>query len=231
MEKKNMVLLTVIAVATLLVAVVGATFAFFASSVQDDRSDENGGTGNTNVNTAKLASSTSVVANIDGAAGSFTAENVYPGHKEVAALQVTAKGDATDAVVPFIYEVRDNTISSNGGTVKVTLYKSGSAVKTDKDNSMGCKLDVDTTTQPGQTRYSESCSVEESTFGTKVGSTITLKGGQENISLGIDTIKLAAGESEKTAYYYVVVEYENDPANDQSETQTGKVLDGIIRVA
>ena len=32
MEKKNMVLLTVIAVATLLVAVVGATFAYFTAS-------------------------------------------------------------------------------------------------------------------------------------------------------------------------------------------------------
>ena len=32
MEKRNTLLLTVIAVATLLVAVVGATFAYFASS-------------------------------------------------------------------------------------------------------------------------------------------------------------------------------------------------------
>lgn len=36
MEKKNTVLLTVIAIATLLVAVVGATFAYFASSASND---------------------------------------------------------------------------------------------------------------------------------------------------------------------------------------------------
>lgn len=36
MEKKNTVLLTVIAIATLLVAVVGATFAYFSASVTND---------------------------------------------------------------------------------------------------------------------------------------------------------------------------------------------------
>ena len=40
MEKRNTLLLTVIAVATLLVAVVGATFAYFASS-QDDYANGN----------------------------------------------------------------------------------------------------------------------------------------------------------------------------------------------
>ena len=38
MEKKNTVLLTVIAIATLLVAVVGATFAYFASNSSNDAS-------------------------------------------------------------------------------------------------------------------------------------------------------------------------------------------------
>ena len=42
MEKKNMVLLTVIAVATLLVAVVGATFAYFTATVTDSRDSGSG---------------------------------------------------------------------------------------------------------------------------------------------------------------------------------------------
>ena len=37
MEKKNTILLTVIAVATLLVAVVGATFAYFTASTTTGR--------------------------------------------------------------------------------------------------------------------------------------------------------------------------------------------------
>ena len=36
MDKKNTVLLTVIAVATLLVAVVGATFAYFSARVTEN---------------------------------------------------------------------------------------------------------------------------------------------------------------------------------------------------
>lgn len=36
MEKKNTLLLTVIAIATLLVAVVGATFAYFATTIRSE---------------------------------------------------------------------------------------------------------------------------------------------------------------------------------------------------
>ncbi len=47
MDKKNTMLLTVIAVATLLVAVVGATFAYFAVSVTGDGSTSTNVTGST----------------------------------------------------------------------------------------------------------------------------------------------------------------------------------------
>ena len=50
MEKKNMVLLTVIAVATLLVAVVGATFAYFTAT-----STTTGNETTTSAKTAQLA--------------------------------------------------------------------------------------------------------------------------------------------------------------------------------
>ena len=36
MERKNTILLTVIAIATLLVAVVGATFAYFTATITDN---------------------------------------------------------------------------------------------------------------------------------------------------------------------------------------------------
>ena len=51
MEKKNMILLTVIAVSTLLVAVVGATFAYFTAT-----STSTGNTNKTTVTTAEIAS-------------------------------------------------------------------------------------------------------------------------------------------------------------------------------
>ena len=61
MEKKNVVLLTVIALATLLVAVVGATFAFFTATVKDERTGD-GDAGKTNI-TAGSVASTTVVGN------------------------------------------------------------------------------------------------------------------------------------------------------------------------
>ena len=53
MEKKNTILLTVIAIATLLVAVVGATFAYFTASVSTN--EGNGGTGTTTVKSKTTA--------------------------------------------------------------------------------------------------------------------------------------------------------------------------------
>ncbi len=64
MDKKNTILLTVIAVATLLVAVVGATFAYFSVTVSQD--------GNTTTVTAKAGEVGSVA--IKGSQDSFTLE-------------------------------------------------------------------------------------------------------------------------------------------------------------
>ena len=74
MERKNTILLTVIAVATLLVAVVGATFAYFTATIQDDRTTENGN-GTANITAGQVANTT-VVANVEGAAGKFTATDL-----------------------------------------------------------------------------------------------------------------------------------------------------------
>ena len=52
-KKGNTVLLTIIAVATLLVAVVGATFAYFTASVQNDGNPQS-----VIVNTAKIGTIT-----------------------------------------------------------------------------------------------------------------------------------------------------------------------------
>ena len=72
MEKKNMVLLTVIAIATLLVAVVGATFAYFTATVKDERTpSESDGTANI---TAVSVAKTTIVGDVSNAAGKFTAE-------------------------------------------------------------------------------------------------------------------------------------------------------------
>ena len=82
MEKKNTVLLTVIAVATLLVAVVGATFAYFTAS----NSYTGDAAGNVNVNTA--TESADLVLNVDKVTGS---NNIfYPGTKNFVGATASA---------------------------------------------------------------------------------------------------------------------------------------------
>ena len=82
MEKKNMVLLTVIAVATLLVAVVGATFAYFTA-----QSTTTGNSTTTSATTRELAA-------LSWTAGTDKGESpsVYPGYMSYQSYELTATG-------------------------------------------------------------------------------------------------------------------------------------------
>lgn len=89
MEKKNTVLLTVIAVATLLVAVVGATFAYFTAS----NTTSGDAAGNVNVNTA--TESASLVLNVNKVTGS---NNIfYPGTKNFVGATANAQFKGNNA--------------------------------------------------------------------------------------------------------------------------------------
>ena len=91
MEKKNMVLLTVIAVATLLVAVVGATFAYFSISTTNNFGGGAADQGKTNITASDAAKADAITITESSNAGSFTETGVYPGHKEVAAIKLTLR--------------------------------------------------------------------------------------------------------------------------------------------
>ena len=219
MERKNTILLTVIAIATLLVAVVGATFAYFTATITDNRNTDPDA-GKTNISAGQVANST-IVANVEGAAGKFTAENVYPGHKEVAALQVTARGAANSkTTVDFTYDATTNDLGASN--VKVSLYKSITLIPT-TENYFACEQKVETV--DGENRYSETCA--EKSVGTLVKETI-LTGGAQKVTLGQDSITTTAADTDETVYYYVVVEFVN-----QSESQNavmGKTLEGTVSV-
>ena len=121
MEKKNMILLTVIAVATLLVAVVGATFAYFTASITNEYNgqDDNG---KANISAGSVSGAT-VVGVVDGEAGSFEATGVYPGHKEVAALKVNAtENNSQPTKINITYKPTENGFADNN--IKITVYKS-----------------------------------------------------------------------------------------------------------
>src|SRR5574344_953774 len=96
MEKKNMVLLTIVAVATLLVAVVGATFAYFSASV--------GGTGNTSNNTSTVTTKIIAGVNYEGSAV-YTNAAAYPGAKGVQKFVVSKPTGTIDSSASIKYRV------------------------------------------------------------------------------------------------------------------------------
>lgn len=126
MEKKNTLLLTVIAVATLLVAVVGATFAYFGSF--DTNSTQNA---NVNVTTG---SGQSVVFKTVGKDMEYTVPDKNMGAGEGTDLVEAGKGDGsltvslsagtTDATTTCTYDV------TYTGTPKYTKVVEGEFVYT-----------------------------------------------------------------------------------------------------
>ena len=235
MEKKNMVLLTVIAVATLLVAVVGATFAYFTASITNNFNGtaENG---KTNV-TAGSVSGATVVGNVDGEAGSFTATDVYPGHKEVAALKVNVTDDAEQpARINITYKPTVNGFADN--SIKISVYKSDTAKAIGEGgNYFQCtkKTGVGSGNDDGVTTFYEECTGHtETELGTIVGSARTLTSADTNNTVVIATDSADSTAAGKDTYYYVVVEYVNntDAAEDSASQNEdfGAQLEGDISV-
>ena len=220
MEKKNMVLLTVIAVATLLVAVVGATFAYFTASIQNDYNGQ-GSNGSANISSGSVGTNTTVVAEVDGQAGSFEATDVYPGHKEVAALKVTVEGDTAQSI-DITYSPTSNNFPDGSITLKV--YKGTDSENIGEDGNY-FRCESKTGTSGGSQTFYEECTVEESTLGTQLGSTHNLTQAEAGSTVVLATDSLTS----ETGTYYVVVEFVNKDSEAQDTAQS-KTLDGDISV-
>ena len=229
MERKNMVLLTVIAVATLLVAVVGATFAYFTATVSNDfatGATGSGAQGGTNV-TAGSVNGTGdagiVIANVDGNAGSFTVSDIYPGHKEVAMASITNKNpNGTAAAVRISYTPTANGFSND--QVRISVYKSSTAVNIGTSNYFNCSqqtANVDAST----IKYYETCTVANTTLGTAVVEDVAINGTTELTLSASETINGSAAGT--TVYYYFVVEFVN---NGEQNAQQAKNLTGKVNI-
>lgn len=224
MEKKNMILLTVIAVATLLVAVVGATFAYFSTTITNDfGGDSSSAAGSTSVKSDTVTTDSDVItiAEIDSNAGSFTATEIYPGHMEVAGATVTAKSSSNvSSQMKISYNVTKNTFSANA--IKVSLYRSSTKVSV-TDDYFNCTKNA--VGSGNIMTYYETCDAIPSTFGDLVKSTNLATGTSENL---LSTETLNATVAGATYYYYIVVEYPNDTTAAQNDDQT-RELAGTIK--
>ena len=117
MEKKNVIFLSVIAVATLLTAVIGTTFAYFTASITTSNADNSNTTVKTKVIAGAVMDMGSKVAVTDA----------LPGYKTVKPITVTGSGHAGDEPANATITVTPS-LGAFATDVTWKLYKSSSAI-------------------------------------------------------------------------------------------------------
>ncbi len=231
MEKKNMVLLTVIAVATLLVAVVGATFAYFTATVTDSRDEGTGGKGQADIEAAKVPGNLLVEKSSSGFE-SFDDQNVYPGHKELIVLKITSDTDNTNDTFFNIVYKGTNSFPENG--IEFKIYESTEDI-TGVSEKEAFKCTQKSDIQDGSTyKFYEECALDENLQvgldgQTHLLQTTPLKTDVNHVIINGEHPFVITGTSDKREmYYYVVVEYKNLQSSQNSDS--GAKLDGNITV-
>lgn len=218
MEKKNMVLLTVIAVATLLVAVVGATFAYFTASV--------GGTGNTANNTTSVTTVTLASVTYEGTSSidDLTQNGVYPGWKGVQTFTIELpENTPADAVGKYQVNITPNVPSDFADDITYSVYKTTNPGTQSVTRVAGT---VQQTTVDGEERYSvnDTLTVSDGFTAFKTG---TLTG---SAAITVDTVSYDGSLAKTT--YYVVYEYANadrDQSAAMGDTFTATVNVELIK--
>lgn len=197
MEKKNTILLTVIAVATLLVAVVGATFAYFTASVTNSGTE---GNNTTTVTTKAIASASfELGSSVEGE----DVKDALPGYKALRSLKVVGGGDAGSSLAATI-TLTPNVPAAFGTHIKYTIYKAATedAVTCTASNPTidGEKYYDSMTCNPGTATVLKTATALTGTTASKVDVTVN---------------------SGTTDYYFIVVEYEN-VTDAQQDTEQAK---------
>lgn len=212
MEKKNMVLLTVIAVATLLVAVVGATFAYFTAT-----STTGGNETTTSATTAQLATL------------SWTAEEtgrspqVYPGFKAFQAYTLAAGGTGSARYQLKLTANVDPAFKS--GDVTYSIYKATSEV-TSSLFTPG-NANVDTTTEPGVARYSITGAAFDSEGLTAVVENEPLTTVSDTVITGVGVQNVNTINGGTTEYYVLVLDF---PNKNEAQTQQNATFSASLKL-
>ena len=199
MEKKNMVLLTVIAVATLLVAVVGATFAYFTATVNTTGEETS-----TQVTTTKLATVTyktgDTVTKSDWCPGSYVANT----------FDIAADAGNTGAVNVRIF-TEGSTSTFTTGNLKWELYEADSEEELPEVTEGTCAFaDGGEDVLNGQ-KYSASGSINKKSLEPKKSGVLK----QE----GITELDYSVSIPQSDHKYYSLVVYLEDTGKEQDADQ------------
>ena len=117
MEKKNVIFLSVIAVATLLTAVIGTTFAYFTANI----TTSNAANSNTTVKTKVIAGA------VMDMGSKVAVTDALPGYKTVKPITVTGSGHAGDEPANATITVTPS-LGAFASDVTWKLYKSSTAI-------------------------------------------------------------------------------------------------------
>jgi predicted ribosomally synthesized peptide with SipW-like signal peptide len=200
MEKKNTILLTVIAIATLLVAVVGATFAYFTATVTTTNA-EDGGSATTSVKATVLPTATMEYGK------TLNATDVFPGYKGVKKINISASCSASSCSDIGTKIIVTPTIDKSfGEDVTWTLYKSSNEIVCSTTETNGY-TDTNGT-------YASTYSCTNTDTATKVMSnSSTSSDTNVTVSNGVYEYAVTVSYKSSTDYtndnYYLVVEYAN----------------------
>ena len=194
MKDKNKKLIIVVAS---LFLVIGVSFAYFTVSVLLD-----GKGASTSGTTATLGSSE---LKVEGSL-SFSDLDIYPGHKNVSSIKVSATGE--NELIPYhvIWE-GENTLNT---TLKYYVYKVERPVevKATCEKKNGIK--------DGAKTYYEECSISnESELGSIIASG-EIKTGETKKRIITDEFITSSKEGEEV-YYYVILEYPNNNENQNRD--------------
>ena len=184
----------------------GASFAYFlaTSSVTGE------GVIGTNVTTTIEADG--VVAN--GNIG-FNNVDIYPGHKEVASIKVTGKGDNK----PLMFDVIFNGSNTFHTPLNYTIYE----LDSDIDVSFTCEKKTGNVNN-GKTYYEECTGNNIEQLGAAIG-TGTITNG-EGIQELVNDELIVTSPNGTEIYYYIVIEYpnlDNSQNEDMGASISGKI--------
>lgn len=224
MEKKNTVLLTIVAIATLLIAIVGATFAYFTATTKIGGTDL--GEGVSNVSTARVSG-----ARLDLNPIAPVIYLSYPNGFAYTGISAKAeKQDPTNDPNQYAVSYKIDLKFSNNtkSNISWNLYKSNVEI----NNQKTCNLKtVPDTVNPATTRYFYECAGTNN-YGTLVPTgTGTILPNEVDKVITVSDIQTIKTTDATPVYYYLVVDYPDSGDATQDRDQGTTISAAITGVS
>ena len=210
MEKKNVVFLSIIAVATLLTAVVGATFAYFSIGV--------GGTGNASNNQTVVKTAVIAGVNYEGSQVA-SATDAYPGWKGVQIFTIKLpEGTDPNAKGHYTIKLTPNVPTEFGSDITYELYKT-----TTPESENITRKEGTLTNSAGQVSKEDTITYTGFTENTSAVKTGTLTGSE---AITLEDIDYTGSLQDTT--YYLVYKYAN--TGTAQDSTMGKTFTATVNV-